>query len=86
MAFLVEAAKAETGLPQGSVLSPLLFLLYINDLKTVLPNVVEVAMFADDVSLFCSHLCKLTAQAAMQESVTRVAEQASNDNAQRREV
>ncbi len=62
------------GLPQGSVLSPLLFLLYINDLKTVVPNGVEVAMFADDVSLFCSHPCKLTAQTAMQEAVTRVAE------------
>ncbi len=39
-------------LQQGSVLL-LLFLLYINNLKTV----VEVAMFADDVSLFCSHPC-----------------------------
>ncbi len=61
-------------LPQGSVLSPLPFLLYINDLKTAVPNGVEVAMFADDVSLFCSHRCKLTAQTAMQEAVTRVAE------------
>ncbi len=31
-------------------------------------------MFSDDVSLFCSHPCKLTAQTAMQEAVTRVAE------------
>ncbi len=62
------------GLPQGSVLSPLLFLLYINYLKTVLPKGVEVAIFADDVSLFCSHSCKLTAQTAMQEAVIRVAE------------
>ncbi len=62
------------GLPQGLVLSPLLFLLYINDPKTVVPNGVKVAMFADDVSLFCSHPCKLTTQTAMQEAVTRVAE------------
>ncbi len=45
----------QQGLPLGSVLSPLLFLLYINNLKTVVPNCVEVTMFADDVSLFCSH-------------------------------
>ncbi len=31
-------------------------------------------MFADDVSLFCSHPCTLTAQTAMQEAVTRAAE------------
>ncbi len=62
------------GLLQGSVLIPLLFQLYITDRKTVVPNGVEVAMLADDVSLFCSHWCKLTAQTAMQEAVTRVAE------------
>ncbi len=62
------------GLPQVSVLSPLRFILYINDLKTVVPNGVEVAMFADDVSLFCRHFCKLTTQAAMEEAVTRIAE------------
>ncbi len=39
------------GIPQGAVLSPLLFLLYIDDL----PENVEVAMFADNVSLFSSH-------------------------------
>ncbi len=61
------------GLPQKSVLSSLLFLLYINDLKAVVPNDAEVAMFANDVFLFCSHPCKLAAQAAMQETVTRVA-------------
>ncbi len=31
-------------------------------------------MFADDFFLFCSHPCKLTAQAAMQEAATHVAE------------
>ncbi len=62
------------GLPQGSVLSPLLFLLYINDLKTVVPNCVEVTMFADKISLFCSHPCKFTAQIAIEEAVTRVTE------------
>ncbi len=36
-------------------------------------NGVEVAMFADDVSLFCSHPCKMTAQGALQEAVISVA-------------
>ncbi len=52
----------------------LLFLLYINDLKTVVPNGVEVTMFADDVSLFYCHPCKLAAQAIMQEDASCAAE------------
>ncbi len=74
------------GLPQGSVLPPLVFLLYINNLKAVVPNGVEVAVFADDISLFCSHPCNLTAQAAMLVAATRVAERASQDDAEHRQM
>lgn len=42
----------EQGIPQGSVLSPLLFILYANDLPK-LPNVV-LAQFADDTALMTS--------------------------------
>ncbi len=62
------------GLPQGSVVSPLLFLLYIDELQLVIPENVEVAMFADDVSLFSSHPNKEVAEAAIQEAITNVAE------------
>ena len=51
-----------TGVPQGSVLGPLLFLLYVNDIQNAVPNV-PIRLFADDTNVFladknCADLIK----------------------------
>ena len=45
--------KIEHGVPQGSVLGPLLFSLYVNDLPKV--SNFETTLLADDINLHISH-------------------------------
>jgi len=45
-------AEVFSGVPQGSVLGPLLFLLFVNDLPSVIKS--HIRMFADDMKIWCT--------------------------------
>ena len=46
-----EVASITVSVPQGSVLGPVLFLLYINDICNAIPDT-KIKLFADDSNLF----------------------------------
>ena len=65
-------------MPQGSVLGPLLFLIYVNDIATCVKNC-KLRLFSDDTNLFVSGQKLLDALQLTQDNLN-ILSQWFNDN------
>ena len=60
------------GLPQGAVSSPLLFLFYIDSLNDVIPEGTDIALFADDASVWAADIDLNRANRKVQSALEKV--------------
>jgi retron-type reverse transcriptase len=67
-----EEMTITTGVPQGSVLGPLLFLLYINDIQYC-SKLVSIILFADDTNILYSDSCLEKLNEILQMEMNKIA-------------
>ena len=68
-----EVVSLEAGTPQGSCLSPILYLIYVNDVTDVLNlEKLSASQFADDIGLWVTESDVKSATSIMQEAVEKL--------------
>jgi len=67
-----ETANLSTGVPQGSILGPLLFLIFVNDISQHV-HTGTANLYADDTLIYCDGLSKEEANFKLQDCINSVA-------------
>ena len=77
-----EQVRVMFGVPQGSILGPVLFNLYVNDLSKVLPSNVKSHQYADDTTIYdhCKPSELQSCQAEVQGALTKLSTWSSECN------
>jgi hypothetical protein len=62
----------ETGSPQGAILSPILFAIYVSDLPLQCNPKVSASQYADDANIWCRSKCPRLAQYELQRTLDEI--------------
>lgn len=65
-------SKSYKGLPQGGVLSPLLYIIYVHNILKDIPATVAVSQFADDIALYTTVLTPAKSKKIMEQAIERI--------------
>ena len=69
----VSLRKPATGVPQGSILGPMLFLIYSNSIHNLIRgNDTKIFSYADDIAIVVAHESLETAHSTMQDNLNRI--------------